>query len=139
MKNPVHLGSDIYMFRGYPVFVKKYKENIVNIIFHSDTQKKFEPTSDLLSTSYFINESDKVSLGEIALQCENKYIIAICKKTGYYTDKYGKQKPNYNGMHITIIPENVYTNEYTKTKNSESKTDFELSIEELNAIQDEYF
>jgi V8-like Glu-specific endopeptidase len=139
MKNPIHLGHDLYEFRGYPVCIKrtKYNENIVNIIFHSDTQKKYEKAEDLLCTSFFINEdSSRVSLGEIALQCENKFLVVTCKKKTFI-NKRGEEQVSYDGVNITIIPQTVYTNEYTKSRNIENELG--LTDEELNDIQNEYF
>ena len=109
MINPVQVSEDIFVFRGFPAAVKhaEYNKNLINIIFHSDTTKKFEEPKNLLSTSAWLNDGKKISMGEIALMCENKFIVAVCKKT---------PKGFYDIKNITIVPTNAYTNDYTKEK-----------------------
>lgn len=109
MKNPVQVSEDIFVFRGFPAAIKhaEYNKNLINIIFHSDTTKKFEEPTDLLSTSAWLNDGKKISMGELALMCENKFIVAVCKKT---------PKGFYDIKNITIVPTNAYSNDYTKEK-----------------------
>ena len=133
MINPVPLGDNYFVLRGFPADIKiaAHNPNLVNIIFHKDTTKKYEPVEDLITVSCWLNSSgSKTSLGEIALQCKNRFIVVECKKET--NTKNGRTYTNYTVKNITVIPLNVYENEYTTKKLEESI--FEFTDEELNNL-----
>lgn len=135
MMNPVSIGDDYFVFRGFPASIKiaKHNKNLVNIIFHKDTTKKFEDSSDLLTVSCWLNSGNKISIGEIALQCENRFLVVECKRTRNQ-GKDGRIYENFEVKNITAIPLNVYESEFTKEKIEENKENMQFSDEELNEL-----
>ena len=132
MINPTHITGNLYKFRGFPASIKKaeYNPNLINVIFHKDTTKNYERAEDLISTSAWLNEDgDKFSLGEIALMCENRYVVVICEKVRW--EKKGRSGYNYNIKDISIIPMNAYENEYTKTELEKHETISDNDLEEM--------
>ncbi len=133
MKNPVPLGNNMYVLRGFPANIKvaKHNPNIVNMTFHSDTTLKWEPIENMITVSCFLNDNpNKVSMGEIALQCKNRFVVVECEKE--VKNKNGRIFEDYIIKNITIIPLNVYGSEYTKEKIEENQEDIYLSDEDIN-------